>query len=174
MQISNLPITDYTQTIPSPTPYRATKKNNLGGCYVIWAGAELKKMLLPLSVQMHCSISVFEQESPYQTRPAYSDSKLKLPLKQIIKAAANDSINGEKLFCLYVGKTANLAKRSPHSFNSFFSNLHNSDGGAAQIPFDRNSCYLSFVEIADWKERFYTENLLIAALKPVINLQPER
>jgi hypothetical protein len=114
-----------------------------------------------------CIINQLSGERP-------SDLDNRSALNQIIDAAATESINEKHLFCLYVGKTANLAKRSPHSFNSFFSNLQNSDGGAAQIPFDRNSCYLSFVEIADWKERFYTENLLIAALKPVINLQPER
>jgi hypothetical protein len=151
---------DYLTELNVVQSYKSLKKQ-LGegaGCYVVWGNSGLKGELANKKLEIHSCRSASVGKNA---------DTVEVNLGEAIERAAKS--NCGKWFCLYVGKTANMAGRPTHKFRKFSerAKLKSTNFGAEKFA-------LSFVGENDWQDRFYLENFLIAHYLPIVNLQPER
>ncbi len=147
----------------------STAYGDAAGIYAIWGNAALKKVLSDKSLKIHTS-------KENQKRMDLSKPEVTLNLKSAIKCSVQIDFDGKKLFCLYVGKTANLKKRQQiRRFGKLTTSSAKQENDAI-IDFSslKTMLHVSFIKKDDWIDRFFLENLAIGLLKPVLNIQPER
>lgn len=132
--------------------------NDKGGVYTIWGNSKLKLLLLPKNLAIHTS--------------KQNGHEVTLSMRKAIKRSIKRlDMNGDELFCFYVGKTAHLKKRMtiqryPRIWKDLL-NLENSGDLKEMLQ-------ISFCRMPNWEDRFFAENYAIAKLLPVLNTQPER
>lgn len=128
-----------------------------GGIYAVWGCKELKPLLAANDLKIHAS--------------KQNNHEVILNCRNAIKRSSTRfDLEGNELFCFYVGKTAHLKKRMAiqryRKIQDHVGQKLNSELKAM--------LRVSFSEMPNWEDRFYAEGYAIALLLPVVNVQPER